>query len=215
MRRQLLAAAIAAGVVADSGILAAGQQFDMAAAQKWGAAKVVRYQVSGVFKGATTITPGQNAQYAHATVGDAVTVRVDYDIRQNAIVGTPAVTNSKSSVSNLSGGSMVKCPPPVPQGDFELLDVAKVVAGPGNTVELQGTRVYPSIGLSSGWPHTCAHQTVPGKTEPVTTVLPLPSPVMLALPTNADPKFAISTDRKSFSLKVGDWTWTYTPTLVQ
>jgi hypothetical protein len=45
-------------------------------------------------------------------------------------------------------------------------------------------------------------QTVPGKTEPITTVLPLPSPVMLALPANADPKFAISPDRKSFTLKM-------------
>jgi hypothetical protein len=45
--------------------------------------------------------------------------------------------------------------------------------------------------------------------------MPLPSPVMLALPANADPKFGITPDRKSFVLKTANWTWTYTPTLVQ
>ena len=35
------------------------------------------------------------------------------------------------------------------------------------------------------------------------------------LPMNPDPKFSVSADRKTFILKTGDWTWTYTPTIVQ
>ena len=209
---------IVTGLVVAAAVTATGAQappgFDMAAIQKWQAAKVVHFRISGVFKGTTSIARGQDAQYAEAVVTDGFTVDVDLQMRHQETVGTPKFTNTRSTMTGVASPGIVKCPPPTPQGDFEFFEVTKVVNGQ-SSLELQGTRTFPSIGLSNQWPASCAQQTVAGGTDPVSTTIAVPSPVMLAMPASADPKFAITPDRKSFVLKMTDWTITYTPTIVQ
>jgi len=207
---------IVTGVVIVAAVTATGAQqgFDMAAIQKWQAAKVVHFKISGVFKGTTGIARGNDAQYAEGVVSDGFTVDVDLEMRHQQMVGPAKFTNTRTTVTGVASPGMVKCPPPTPQGEFEYFEIAKVVNGQ-SAVELQGTRTFPAIAVSNQWPASCAQRTVAGGTDPVTVTLAVPSPVMLALPTNADPKFAITPDRKSFVLKAEDWTWTYTPTIVQ
>lgn len=212
MRSVIVTAFVVAAVTAPGAQAPAG--FDMGAIQKWQAAKVVRFKISGVFKGTTSIARGQDAQYAEAVVTDGFTVEVDFQMRQQETVGAPKFTNTRSTMTGVASPGMVKCPPPTPQGEFEFFEITKVVNGQ-TSLELQGTRTFPSIGLSSQWPATCAQRTVAGGTDPISTTIAVPSPLMLALPTNADPKFTITPDRKSFVLKTADWTVTYTPTIVQ
>lgn len=200
--------------VASAAAATAAQQFDMAAIQKWNAAKVVHFKIAGVYRGTVPIARGQDAQYAEAVVNDAFTVEVDLEMRRQETVGTPKFTNTRSTLTGVASPGIVKCPPPTPQGEFEYFEVTQVVTKQ-SSLELQGTRTFPSIGLSNQWPASCAQKTVAGGTDPVSVTIAVPSPVMLALPANADPKFAISQDRKSFVLKAGDWTWTYTPSVVQ
>jgi hypothetical protein len=199
--------------LATVGLSAQAGGIDMAAIQKWNAAKVVRYQITGVFKGTTPIAMGSQGPMAPATVTDRVTVDVQLEVRSLAVVGTPKFTNAASSMTGLTSGP-AKCPPPVPAGTFEFLEVASIVPQQG-AVELKGTRTFPSVAVSTEWPATCATKNVAGGSEPVSVTLPVPSPVMLALPMNPDPKFTVSADRKTFMVKTGDWTWTYTPTIVQ
>jgi hypothetical protein len=209
---------ILTGLVVVAAVTATGAQappgFDMAAIQKWQAAKIVHFRISGVFKGTTSIARGSDAQYAQAVVSDGFTVELDLQMRHQELVGAAKFTNTRTTMTGVASPGIVKCPPPTPSGEFEYFEIAKVVNGQ-SAVELQGTRTYPAIALSNQWPATCAQRPVAGGTEPVTVTLAVPSPVMLALPANADPKFAVTPDRKSFVLKAEDWTWTYTPTIVQ
>ena len=46
----------------------AAQQFDMAAIQKWGQAKVVHYQIVGAYHAMTPVAPGNPGQYAQVDV---------------------------------------------------------------------------------------------------------------------------------------------------
>jgi hypothetical protein len=200
--------------IASAAAATAAQQFDMAAIQKWNAAKVVHYKISGVYRGTVPIARGQDAQYAEAVVNDAFTVDVDLEMRHLETVGTPKFANAKTTLTGVASPGIVKCPPPTPQGEFEYFEVTKVVTKQ-SALELQGTRTFPSIGLSNQWPSSCAQQNVAGGTDPVSVTIAVPSPVMLALPGGADPKFSIAPDRKSFVFKAGDWTWTYTPSVVQ
>lgn len=59
-------------------------QFDMAAIQKWGAAKVVHYQIAGAYHAQTSLALGKMAAHAFIDVTDSVTVEFDWDVRANA-----------------------------------------------------------------------------------------------------------------------------------
>src|SRR5262245_51628994 len=147
--------AAAAAVTATSAQAPPG--FDMAAIQKWQAAKVVHFKISGVFKGTTTIARGQDAQYAEAVVNDGFTVELDLQMRHQEMVGAAKFTNTKTTITGVASPGIVKCPPPTPGGEFEYFEIAKVVNGQAS-VELHGTRTFPSIALSNQWPATCAQR---------------------------------------------------------
>ena len=201
-------------VLAAAGLSAQTGGIDMAAIQKWNAAKVVRYQITGVFRGTTPIAKGQfAAPLAPATVTDKVTVELQLEVKSLNVVGKPTFTNARSEMTGLTSGP-AKCAPPVPAGPYEHLEITAIVPHSG-AVDLNGTRTFPAVAVSTEWPASCAAKSQPGGSEPVTVTLPVPSPVMLALPMNPDPKFTVSADRKTFVVKTGDWTWIYTPTIVQ
>jgi hypothetical protein len=137
--------------VASAAAATDAQQFDMAAIQKWNDAKVVHYRISGVYSGTVAIARGTDAQYAQAAVNDGFTVDVDLEMRHLETVGAPKFTNVKTTMTGVASPGMVKCPPPAPKGEFEFFEVTNVVAGTQSSLELQGTRTFPAIGLSNQW----------------------------------------------------------------
>jgi len=77
--------------------------------------------------------------------------------------------------------------PKIGNGAKSSLKVASIESGPGSRIRLTG----------AGGPME----------------LPMPSPMMLALPPGPSTNISITPDRKSFVVKSGAWSWTYTPAL--
>lgn len=67
-------------------------QFDTAAIQKWGNAKVVHYQIVGAYHAQTPLAPGKMSAYGSIEVTDTVTLEFDWDVRANAVVGEAQFT---------------------------------------------------------------------------------------------------------------------------
>lgn len=206
----LIAAALAASTVS----ALAQQGVDMAAVQRWSNAKVVRYHVEGVHQGWESIAPGQNASN-QGDVADRLTIDFEWDLRQNKLVGTPTFVNTKATVGALRN-SAKECPAPKLRGEYEHLTVTGVTAASGQPrVELNGTRVYPDVDVADQWPASRALHPFPGKTDTALEYLPVPNPMLLAVRGANQPNLAVGPDGKTFIAKVNNWTWTYTPSLVQ
>ncbi|MEZ5417177.1 MAG: hypothetical protein R2708_07530 [Vicinamibacterales bacterium] len=190
---------------------APARQLDMAAVTKWQAARVVHYRIVMAFDGAAPI-PGASG-YGEITARDTVTVELDWDVRGNAVVGTPSFTNAATTVVGTTPG-LAKCPPPTLSGAYEHFEASSIAAHPSG-VELKGVRRVPAAQVPSQWPSSCAPQAVPARQEPVSEVVAVMSPMMLVMPGGATPNMKVAADRKSFSVSNKGWTWTYTPTLVK
>lgn len=200
---------VVAGAVVD---IAA--QFDMAAIQKWQAVKVVHYQVVGVFRAATPVSAGSGASsYGFVEASDRVTLDFDWDVKSNAIVGKAAFTNAPSQVISANSGS-AECPPPAVKGTYEHFELT-AIEPQRDTLALKGTRSYPAAGISAEWPATCKQRMYqPSKAE-VTEVIAVTSPMLLLMPSGANPNLVVSADKKSFTIKHKGWSWTYTPSIVK
>jgi hypothetical protein len=146
-------------------------------------------------------------------VTDRVTLEFDWDVRANAVIGQPRFVNSASQVA---GASSVQgtCPPPTVEGTYEHLDVT-AVAPHAAGLALTGARSYPAAGISSEAPATCEQKQVAAEEERVTELVTVASPMMLVMPSGANPNLSVAADRKSFTLEVKGWSWTYTPSIVK
>ena len=67
---------------------------DMAVAQKWANAKVIKYRVEGVHKARTMVVLGDDE--GKGEVIDRITVEFTWDARKNAVVGSVKTTDSKT-----------------------------------------------------------------------------------------------------------------------
>ena len=76
--------------------------------------------------------------------------------------------------------------PKIRNGAKSSLQVASIASGPGSRIRLVGNQAME---------------------------LPMPSPMLLALPPGPSMNIAVTPDRKSFVVKAASWTWTYTPAL--
>lgn len=189
--------------------VASAGQFDMAALQKWQAARIVHYSVRGAFEGSS---PLASTPYATVEVKDTVAVEFDWDVRAQALVGAARVTNAPTTVVTATSG-LAKCPPPAMQGTFEYFDAAAASRAPGG-LELKGTRSFPAAKVSSEWPASCEPKPVPAHQDAVTVPLAVVPAMMLVMPAG-DPRMTVSPDRTSFTIRTNDWAWTYTPSVVK
>ena len=84
-------------------------------------------------------------------------------------------------------------------------------------IEIKGTRVYPAASVSN-YPGGCSMRAIPGAREEAVLHVAPAEPAILAMPSMV-PKggpISVSADGKSFSVKGAEnWTWTYTPTILQ
>ncbi|HET6263564.1 MAG TPA: hypothetical protein VFD95_01820 [Usitatibacter sp.] len=199
-------------VVASLPVLPAEAQ-DMAAAERLGKAKVVRYRVEGVHKARVPMVAGSFE--ARADVTDRVTIEYTWDVKKRQPTGPITVVDAKSEIQNLKADG-TNCPPPQLDGEYEHFQTVSN-AMLGDLIQIHGTRTYPA-GRVSQYPASCSMRPVKGSTEKATLhfgggadlqFLALP-----ALPPGMP--FSVSADRKSFTIKGAEnWVWTYTPTFVQ
>ena len=208
MKTPLLVLAVAAGVLA----LPSHAQ-DMAVAEKWAKAKVIKYRVEGVHKARVSVSPGSFE--ARADVTDRVTIEYTWDVKKKGPTGPITVIDGKSELTNLKSDG-TNCGPPQLDGEYEHFQtVSNELLG--DLIQINGTRTYPAARLSQ-YPASCSLRPVKGSKEKATLhfggsadlqVLGLP-----ALPPGMP--IAIAADRKSFTVRGAEnWYWTYWPTLVQ
>jgi hypothetical protein len=207
MRILLRIVAALAGCLA----LQAGAQ-DMAVAQKWSAAKIVKYRVEGVHNGREAVVFGDYE--GKADVIDRITVEFSWDARKRSIIEPVTVTDGKSELGNLKSDG-TNCPPPQLKGGYEHFQAVSHSMSSRDQVQIKGTRVYPPASVSN-YPGSCSMRAIPGGKEEAHLWVAGMGPEVLAMPNMPGSPVAISADRKSFSMKgAGNWVWTYTPTLVQ
>lgn len=205
---------VAWGLMVAGAVVNTAAQFDMAAIQKWQAAKVVHYAVVGVFRAATPLAGESGGTiYALVEASDRVTIDFDFDMKTNAIVGKPVFTNAPSQVISANSGK-AECSPPAVKGPYEHFELAAIEPG-RDTLTLKGTRSFPDAGVSADWPATCKQRMYPAKKTEVSEVIAVTSPMLLLMPSGANPNLVVSADKKSFTLKNQGWSWTYTPTIVK
>lgn len=184
---------------------------DMAVAQKWAGAKVIKYRVEGVHKARIPVVLGDYEGKADVT--DRVAVEFTWDVQKRKVVGAVAVTDATSEVGNLKSDG-TNCPPPQLKAAYEHFQSASS-AMVADLIEIKGTRSYPAASVSN-YPASCSMRAVPGgKQAAVLHVGTGMEPQVLAMPNMPGSPVTIAADRKSFTMKGAEnWMWTYTPTRV-
>src|SRR5512132_921835 len=134
---------------------------DMAVAEKWASAKVVRYRVEGVHDGREAVVFGDYE--GKADVIDHITVEFTWDCKKRKIVGPVTVTDGKSELRNIKSDG-TNCPPPQLKGEYEhFQSVSNSMISP-DQIQITGTRSYPPASVSN-YPGSCSMRSIPGGKE--------------------------------------------------
>ena len=185
---------------------------DMAVAEKWSKAKVVKYRVEGVHKARTNVVLGDYEGKADVT--DRMTVEFTWDVKKRKIVGAVTIVDGKTELANLKSDG-TNCPPPQLKGDYEHFTTVSHTITNGDQIQIRGTRTFPAASVSN-YPASCSMRSIPGGKEEVLQFVTGNGPEGLAMPINPAAPFSASADRKSFITPgAGNWKFTYTPTLVE
>ena len=174
---------------------------------KWGSADVVKYHIVGVYSAKTDVVAGSDIGYADVT--DRVVIDLTWKLSEAKLVGTPAVVNEKSAVTNLANYEP-KCAPPALKGEYEHFTALSIKDGLAGSLEMQVQRIYPAASVIQFC--TGAPKAVAAKTETRPEEFTVVSPMIFAMPATGNTDVTISADKKSIIVKKGGWTWTYTPT---
>jgi hypothetical protein len=185
-----------------------GQQMDMEAMMKWGAADVIRYHIVGVYQDKTSIASDGSGQ---ANVTDGLVMDFTWKLSESKLVGNPTFQNVKTVVSNVADREP-KCLPPVLKGEYEHYDVVSIKEGLAGGLELQVRTSYPAVDVVQFC--TGSRKTVPAKTTTEPEEFTVVSPVLFGMPLPDSGDVHISPDKKSLILKKDGWTWTFTPSVV-
>ena len=185
---------------------------DMAVAQKWGAAKIVKYRAEGVHNARAPVVLGDYE--GKAEVIDRVTVEFTWDVKKRKVIGPVTVTDAKTELKNLKSDG-TNCPPPQLNGEYEHFTTVSNSMTSADQIQITGTRTYPPAKVSN-YPASCSMRSVPGGKAQAHLWVGAASPEVLGMPNMPGSPVTISADRKSFSMKGAEnWVWTLTPTLVQ
>jgi hypothetical protein len=185
------------------------QQPDMAAMQRWMAAKHVTWHIVGKYEGDPAISSDSQG-LGHVT--DAIELDVTLDWQNgNTIVGAPAIKNAPATVTNLRDREP-KCLAPTLSGAFDYATLDAVTAGVAGGLHFTMTRTYPAAVVSQVCSST---KPAPAKKTTDEQELFVPQPTFLAMGMS-DANIAPSADKKSVIVKNAPgftgWSWTMTPT---
>ena len=185
---------------------------DMAVAEKWGSAKLVRYRAEGVHNAREAVVFGDYE--GKADVIDRVTVEFTWDVKKGKVVEPVTVTDGKSELRNIRSDG-TNCGPPTLKGDYEHFQSVSRSMTSAEQIQIKGVRTYPAASVSN-YPGGCSMRAIPGGKEDAFLWVSGMQPEALGMPIVRDGPFVVSADRKSLSVKAADgWVWTYTPTLLQ
>lgn len=180
---------------------------DMEAMMKWSSAKIIRYQITGIYKD----SPGVSSDRAgRGDVSDRVEIVLKWDLAQSKMVGTPTIKNSPSTVTNLRDAEP-KCLPPIMKGPYEHFELLSLKEGMGGALEMQVKTTYPVVEVAQSC--RASRKTVPAKVNQRPEEFVVPSPVMFAMPLPKSDSLSATPDKKSFIIKKSGWTWTVTPSI--
>jgi hypothetical protein len=191
-----------------------GQGFDVdeALAAKWKAAKVVKYHVEGKHDGRVMVVFGDYE--GKADVVDRVTLDFTWDVKAKKMMGPLVIVDGKSELRNIKSDG-TNCPPPTLKGDYDHFQSVSNSMLSADQIQINGKRIYPAASVSN-YPGSCSMRSIPGGKEDAVLWVPIAGAEMLGAPRIPGAPFTIAADRKSFTMPgASDWTWTYTPTLVQ
>ena len=212
MKRKSLRFGGIAALLSFGALAAQSGGMDMAVAQKWASAKVVKYRVEGVHSGREAVVYGDYE--GKADVMDRITVEFSWDTKKRKIIGPVTVIDGKSELHNIKSDG-TNCPPPQLKGQYEHFQSVSNSMISGDQIQINGTRTYPPASVSN-YPGGCSMRTIPGGKEEVLLWVAGAAPEALGMPIMPGGPISVATDRKSFSVKgAGNWVWTYTPTLLQ
>lgn len=205
---------VAGGLLALAPVCLPAQEVDMAQMMKWADAQIVAYSITGVYSAPTNLAY-QDRSGQVADVTDRVNVQLRWNVQNNTMDGEAKVENFPSVAENVRN-EVASCPPPVLKGAYEHLEVTGITSGEAQRVDLTGVRSFPEVDLTDcdGATHT---RTVGRGQDNVVVYLPMPNPMLLAMPALASGgqmQVVVAPDKKSFVIKLNGWTWTYVPTRV-
>jgi hypothetical protein len=189
--------------------LARAQEMDFAAMAKWGAAKVVRYQIVGVYQDTTFVGSDGAGQ---ADIGDRVVLDFLWKASDQAITGTPKIQNSKSTVKNVRDREP-SCLAPVMKGEYEHYELTSVKPGLGGMLEFMVTTTFPVV--EAQYRCTQGRKPVPAEVKTRPEEFSLPSPTLFGMPIPNTPEFSTNAAKTQFIVKKNGWTWTITPTVAK
>ncbi len=185
---------------------------DLAVAQKWAAAKIVKYHVEGVHNARDHVVKGDYE--GKAEVIDRLMVEFSWDVKKRKIIGPVTVVDGKTELKNIKSDG-TNCPPPQLKGEYEHFQTVSHSMSSPDQIQIKGTRTFPPASVSN-YPASCSMRSIPGGKEEVNQWVAGISPETLGMPNMPKSPVTIAADRKSMTVKgASNWAWTYTPTLVQ
>ncbi len=203
---------LAAGVSLAGLLFAQYGGMDLAVAEKWQAAKMVRYRAEGVHTGREKVVFGDYE--GKADVIDRLTIEFTWDVKKRKIVGPVTLTDGKSELKNIRSDG-TNCGPPELTGEYEHFQSVSHSMSLPDQIQIKGTRTYPPARVSN-YPGSCSLRSIPGGKEEVLLWVAGAGPESLGAPIVPGGPLVVAADRKSFSMKTsGNWTWTFTPTLLE
>jgi hypothetical protein len=201
MRRSLFNFVTALAVALPAG----AQQMDIEAMQRWGSAELVYFTVEGVYAGETSMTATMGG---FADVVDRVSMTFEWSLTEAKLLNVTSLANYASGLQNLRDFEAT-CLPPVLTGAYEHATVLEVTNGLGGALDMKIERSYPAVEVAQSC--TASRKSVPPQKTIDMVSMAVPSPVMMAMGVPSTDTLAFSADKKSMSVKDGNWTWTFTP----
>jgi hypothetical protein len=167
----------------------------------------VRYRIVGTYAGSPNVT-GSPSGVALADVTDRVEIDLVWERATGTVVGTPAIRNFDSKLTNARNAEP-KCAAPTVKGQYEHANATGLKPGYGASVFLEHQTRYPEVDVAQFC--TGAPKTFPARGGTQSLELAIPGPELLGILTTPTGDMRLSKDQKSIVHTKDGWTWTYTP----
>jgi hypothetical protein len=157
-------------------------------------AQLLHFKVTGDYLAQTVIAFEETG--GQATVKDRVVLEFDKDIKTGKVVGPVRIQNFPSESRDFRNVER-SCPPPMPKGQYEHIEVTSAIYDGYSAFELKGTRSFPEVQVTAYCQGAWAKKTVRAKQAPAIE--------NVAMIEGDEPTV--------FSIKLDNgWTWSYVTT---
>ena len=196
---------------------------DMTVMAKWASVTVVRYVMTGIYKGDLVVMRSPRGVDATANVTDSVELVFTWNQQEMALVGAATVRNFPATASL---AATAQCPAPritTPYDGWIITSATTIGSGGGLT--LTGKRALAAGSFPRAKPNVPASQEVCGdvwepvaaSSEPVEMMVGVATPLWYAMPSAGGENVSVTRDGKTIVVvdPATGWTWKYTATPVR